>query len=227
MMIPDLTGYADAPIVLLAFGWILPAIMGVAGLFGGAARGQGQERTNRNDFTQTANQQALTQQGITQNAMTTAMQGEERGALDRAGLDLSRRNFTLNAPSTRARQSVMGSLMQSRPSTINRSSIPSAVRSRMPTMSGGPQMTGDTRQLGALMARLALQDQLRGDTFADVPATNFRSAVLPPAQQQGYQNPGTLEQILGWLGLAGGAAGAVGSARAGRPPSATPPMGAG
>ena len=186
--------------------WVLPALSAIGRLFGGASEGQAQNRINANDAISRNNQALIGRYGVQQGANLSAAQGQETGALNRAQLDLQRRGFQLNAPNVRGRQALIGDLMANyRPGRLT--GMPPAVASRMGRMSGGLQMGDTARQFGALMARQALLQQMEGDKFKDVPATDFQSALVPPPGLQGPQGPGTLEQLFGWLSLGGNLAG--------------------
>ncbi len=88
--------------------------------------------------------------------------------LSGANVDLQQRNFALNAPSTRASQSVRGDIMANA-QDVEFSGLPSYVT--MGKTSGGLRpslMSGNTRQLGSELSRKALMDQLKGDSFAPI-----------------------------------------------------------
>lgn len=205
-----------------------------------------------------------TQQGATTNALNSGSQeatsryGIQQGATQNAlgqqsAEGLQRAQLGLQAPNVRARQSILGSLMQNmQPVTVEPSPN---VRGHVPKISGGltpAALDPMTRQHGGELMKAALQAQLSG---SDVPtATNFRGGVMqapaptdfrsgvlqpppstdytrgliePPAMT-GYQQPGRLESILSLLSsLLSGASG-IGAA-AGRAPVNYPidPVGGG
>lgn len=179
----------------------------------GAAQGSANQRSAENN--QAAQRNALlaslynTNQNATMNALTSA--SNERTS--QRGQALDEKKFALTAPSTRASQSVRGSIMQNaQPVTLSGLSD----KIHVPTISGGlsPALfNADTRALGGEMTRKALIDQLKGDDFAPMEKTDFSGGVLPTPKLEDYQNkPGMLEKILGTLGLGGSLAGGVGEA---------------
>lgn len=185
-------------------------ILGAIGsIFGGGAKGAANERANANDFISRNNQALANLYGINQNAFMNALQGEEAGKLNRAQLDLAQRNFALNAPSVRGRQGLSADVLANfKPATM--SGLPSRIASRMPTISGGPQLSGQGQLLARLIRDNAISGMQQGDTFDPIPATDFKGGILKPPSLQGYKEPGKLESILSVLGLiAGGAGGPV------------------
>ncbi len=199
----------------------LPAITAGAGLlgklFGGAAKGSADQRTQENNQITDRNRLLAQLYGTQQGATTNALQGQSGEQIAHAGLDMDRRKFALAAPSVRAGQSVRGSIMQNaQPVTL--SGLPDRIASRIPTISGGlsPALFNqNTRDLGGEMTRKALIDQLKGDEFAPLEKTNFSGGVLPTPQLEAFQKAGLLEKILGGLGLAGSVVGGLGEAKFG------------
>jgi hypothetical protein len=195
--------------------FLLPALMGLGGIFSGAARGSADQRQSEN--AQAAQQNSLIAQlhGQRQAATSNALNNQSAEQVSHANLDLDRRRHALAAPSARASQSVRGSILaNAQPFTV--SGLPDRVASRIPQISGGltPEMfSGDTRALGEELTRSALLDQLKGDDFAPLERTNFQSGVLASPQLQEYQKSGLLEKILGGLGLAGSVVGGIDEAR--------------
>lgn len=180
--------------------WIFPALSAIGGLFSGAAKGQAAERVNQNDAISRNNQANVSRYGVEQGATLGAAQGEEAGKLNRAGIDLDRRRFALAAPDARARQALKGDMMANyQPLTL--SGVPPAVAAKMGHFSGGLQVGDTAKQFGALMAKQALLKQMEGDQFEDIPATDFKGALVKPPTLAPYQGPGGLEQGLGWAGL--------------------------
>jgi hypothetical protein len=194
----------------MAFMAALPAIAGVLGrLFGGGASGAADERTAQNDAISRNNQAQSNLYGINQNAFTQAMQGEEAGKLNRANLDLGRQQFSLNAPSTRARQGLNADVLANwQPATM--SGLPDRISSRMPTINGGAQLGPQGQLLARLIRDNAITGMQKGDRFSEVPETNFRSGILTPPTLGGYQQPGRLESILSTLGLIASGVGGLG-----------------
>lgn len=183
----------------------LPSILGGIGrLFGGAAKGSADQRAQENQQTQSQNSLIAALHNARQGATMDAARAGSGERLGQANLDLERRQFGLNAPRTRASQSVRGSILQNaQPMTL--SGLPSRISSRIPQMSGGltPAMfSADTRALGGQLTRDALIDQLKGDDFEPMKETDFSAAILQNPQLQELQRSGLLEKIMGGLGLA-------------------------
>lgn len=194
--------------------WLIPALMAAGGIFSGAAKGSADQRASENN--QAAQRNALLAQlyNTRQDATMSGLLGQSREQSDHARLDLDRRDFALDAPSTRAGQSVRGSILaNAQPASI--SGLPAHIQSRIPNISGGltPSMfSGDTRALGNEMTRKALMDQLRGDDFEPLERTDFKGGILAQPQLEQYQRSGLLEKILGNLGLGLTVAGGIGGA---------------
>jgi hypothetical protein len=182
----------------------LPAVLG-AGSAAASAIGTGlsQNRQGQNTAAQQQNQLLAQLFGTQQGAALSALQGEEAGKLNRAGLDLSQRQFALNAPSVRGRQAVAGSLLQNlQPATMSGGSA--RLQAATPRISGGLNasvLSPDARQVGQFMVQQALTGQQQGDVFESIPATDFQGGRLTPPAMTAYQQPGKMESILGLLGL--------------------------
>ena len=192
------------------FPLLIPALSAIGGILGGAAKGasEGRQQTAVNQSDQ--DKTLTSQYGINQQALLAALQGAEQGNMNRAGLDLSRRNFSLNAPTTRMNQAVAGShLANAQDVTV------SHPRATIPTITGGRRpsnMTPEARQLGELVARQSLMNQMAGDTFEDVPQQDWQAGVLKaPGVQQLPQASG-FEKFAGIAGLLGSGLGGVNSA---------------
>lgn len=207
--------------------------MGFLGLLGsilgGIGSGQAQGRQNQNNAINDANRNQIGLYGIQQGAANNTygtlqqalmqmLQNQEFGAMNRAGLDLNRRQFALDAPTVRGRQALLGSLMQNlQPARISGGSP--QMHARMPQISGGlsPEAIGPiARAMGLRMQQDALAGQQRGDTFKDVPQTDFHSGVvdpsrfmLPAPQMQQLKSPGLLEQIMSGAGMGSSILGAI------------------
>jgi hypothetical protein len=225
---------------MVGFGFLaaLPAIGSVLGsIFGGAAKGAGDSRANDNLAAAQNNRTAAdiygTQQGAVtsannaqQQALMQALLGQSNEQTSHANTDLDRRNFTLNAPSTRGRQALLGSLMQNM-QPVSMSGGSPQMRARMPQFSGGLNASAIgpmARQMGGLMQSGAVSAQQKGDTFDPLKPTNFQSGVLDPTrgllqspQLAELQRSGLLEQILGGLGLGGSLLGALGKPKPQQP----------
>ena len=164
-----------------------------------------------------ASQEATSRYGVQQGATSTALNNQSQENMQRAQLGLQ-------APSVRARQSVLGSLMENmQPVSVE---AKGQVRGRVPVISGGltpAALSANTRQQGAALSKQALEAQLTG---SDVPAatnfmggvlqapaaTDFKSgilqapeavdytkSILAPPQLGGYRQPGRGESVMSWL----------------------------
>jgi len=208
----------------------IPAIGAIGQVAGGAAGGMASGRQGENANINSANrntidlygtqQNAKTQQYQTlQNALMQLLQAEESSKQNRAGIDLQRRNFALNAPSARGKQALLGSLIQNI-QDVNISGGSPQMRARMPQISGGlrPSAIGPmAQQMGALMQQNAVSGQQKGDVFDPMAPTDFKSGLVDPQtytidapELQALQESGLLEKILGGIGLGGSLFGALG-----------------
>lgn len=218
---------------MVAFGFLaaLPAIGSALGsIFGGAAKGASSSRESANNQALLQDRNRTDQFGIQQNAATSAANAQQQAIMQallggsneqnaHANIDLDRRKFVLDAPSTRGKQALLGSLMQNmKPVTMTGGSP--QMLARMPQFSGGlsPSALGPlARQMGLLMQQNSVAGQQKGDTFAPLERTDFksgvldpgRSTVLPPILAQ-LQKAGLLEKILGGIGLGGSLLGGLG-----------------
>lgn len=220
----------------------LPAIMGGASLlgklFGGAAKGSADQRMAENNQTGQQNDLAARLYGTRQGALLQALMAKDRGAMDRystrqgatttalgqeeAG-KLNRAQLGLQAPTIRAKQSLLGSAMENM-QPVSVSGLPTRLQGRVPTISGGlsPSMLSDTtRAHGKELQRAALAAQFSG---SDIPAaTDFKSGildapemvdfeggVLATPEMQKYKQAGKLEKALGIGGLLGSMIGGIG-----------------
>lgn len=192
-------------------GWVVPAIMLATTIAGAISKKKAADRQNQQNA---AINQSQSQQNAAQ-TLASILNQQDRGRVDRAGLDLARRQFALNAPDVRARQASRGDLMTNiRPASI--SNIPAAVRARMPTISGGltPAAFGPTsREFGRTMAQQALMQQLAGDKFDPIPDTDYSEVLqlLRTLPNTALQRPGFLENLLGGIALGGSIAGGIGN----------------
>lgn len=169
-------------------GWIqfLPAIASLAGTLLGkgaekAAAGRQAETVN----VQNQDQQRTQQYGIAQNAQ-----------FDKANLDLQQKNFEENSRSGRAKQALIGSLLNGM--TDASLNVPGVEGSSM----GGirPSSLGAIGKTSAgLMAQQALLKQLTGDEF--VGADILQPPGLSPLPQaSGWEKAAGIGGILGTLG---------------------------
>lgn len=220
----------------------LPAIMMGAGLlgklFGGGAKESANQRASENDARARHNALLASIFGTQQAASSNALNAQDRGAMDRyqtrqaattsalnseeAG-KLNRARLGLDAPTIRARQSVLGSMMENmRPVTVE--NMNPRLEGRVPMIRGGlsPEVLSDTtRAHGRDLQRAALQAQFTG---SDIPAaTDFRSGILEapemvdfqsgllaPPRFQGPREAGGLERFMGGAGLLGSVLGGIG-----------------
>lgn len=188
---------------------------------GGAAKGSADQRNSENSLLNQRNSILSNIYGTHQNASMNAALAGSREQTDHAGLDLDRKKFALAAPNVRASQAVRGSLLQHM-QPVSFSGLPDRIASRMPTMTGGltPAALGpEAREMGALLSRNAILDELKGDEFTPLQRTDFSKSVLPEPKMEAYQKSGLLEKILGGLSLAGSLAGGVGEFLPERPRS--------
>jgi hypothetical protein len=224
---------------------LIPLIMGAAPLvgklLGGASQGQASERTNQNDFQQRQNQLELSRYGTQQNALLQALLSQDRGRMDRYGTrqsattnamqgqqaattnalnaqsaeGLNRAQLGLQAPSVRARQSILGSMMKNlQPLSLGTNA---STAGRKPSITGGMSaatLDPTTRQHGDELLKAALMAQMTG---SDIPAaTDFKGGVLDwkgsvldapeeidytkglitPPELAGYKQPGKWESRL-------------------------------
>lgn len=221
----------------------LTGLGAAGGVLGGMAKGAAAERAAQNASASNnyqTRQQALLQSLIAQGrdrssdyatrqgATTAAQQGQQNALVNQSTEGLQRARLGLDSASQRARQSVLGSLMQNaQPSQV---AVPEGQRGHVTRVTGAlnPSMLDPmTRAHGAALMKAALEAQLSG---SDVPAaTNFAGAandwrnsildvpeavdyskglILPPE----YQKAGRGESWMSGLGAALGLAGAVGGA---------------
>lgn len=190
----------------------VPAIAGAVGkIAGGAAKGSADQRYLENNSAAQRNALLAQLYSIQQNASQNAVTAGANEKINQGNLDLNRREFALNAPNARARQSVKGSILaNAQPMTL--SGLPDRVSSRIPTISGGlsPALfDGNTRALGSELTRDAIMDQLAGDKFESMTPTDFKSGVLPLPALEDLQKSGVLEKILAGVGLAGSVVGGL------------------
>lgn len=193
---------------LIGFFWI-PAMMAASAIASKIAASRAAKRQEDQRNNQISDVTKTTQYSTQQQAVLNALQAAEKAGLDRAQLDLIRRQFGLNATDQRMRQATRGGLL----ANVQDVQV-SHPRANIPTITGGirPSALGkDARDMGALVARQALMDQMKGDTFADVPGQDWTGAVLPkPGVTPGVQPTG-LDTALNLIGAAGAGLGAYGA----------------
>lgn len=185
---------------------LIPALTGLASVLGGASKGasEGRQQETLNNATQDS--QKTTQYGINQQAILDALKQAESANMNRANLDLSQRKFALDAPTTRMQQSARGSML------ANAQDLQiSHPRANIPTITGGMRpsaLTPETRQLGALVARQTLMNQMKGDTFDAVPQQDWQGGVVAPPGVTPQPQASGLEKWGGIAGILGNLAGA-------------------
>lgn len=180
---------------------MLPLIaMAAAGYMASrAAKGAADERAKKNQYT--LQRDELAQRGNTADmtALLNALNQNEQAKLNRAQLGV-------NAPNARAKQAILGSLMQNAQST--KYQAPPGVRVGGGGIDLGKLLSGARQAGGALssQATTALQ------TGSDVPAyTDAASQLTKNPTPTPYQNAGKVETILSLLGLLGSGVGAYNS----------------
>jgi hypothetical protein len=197
---------------------LLPLLMAAAPLvskiFGGQAKGSADQRMAENNQTGDQNRLLAQMYGINQNATQNATNAGAAERMGQRNQALDEKKFALAAPSVRAGQSVRGSIMQNA-QPVKLSGLPDRISSRVPTIEGGlsPALFNDnTRALGGEMTRKALIDQLKGDEFAPMEATDFSKGIVPMPEMAEMERAGLLEKIFGGVGMAGSIIGGIGEA---------------
>ena len=177
---------------------MLPLIAMAAASYiaGKAAKGASDERAKKNDYT--LERDRLAQQGNTADmtALLNALNQNERAKQDRAQLGV-------NAPNARAKQAILGSLMQNAQTT--KYQPPPGVRM------GGGGIDLSSLLSGARTAGRDLSAQATKaiQTGSDVPAyTDATSQLTKNPTPTPYQGAGKMETILSLLGLLGSGVGA-------------------
>lgn len=189
----------------------IPAIDAIGQVAGAAGGGMGNARMNANQQALMQDRNKLDAYRAQQDAILQALGMKERGALDRANLDLNQRTFALNAPNVRGRQALFGSLLQNL-QPVSMSGIPSKVAAKMPTISGGlsPAALGPgARDFGALLQKVAMEGQQKGDTFDPIEKTDFMAGLMEAPQLSQLKQAGFLEKLLGGIGLGGSLLGGI------------------
>lgn len=179
-------------------------------LFGNMAGSRQNARTSQNTQTLTQDQIRSNQYSTQQQAILQALQAAERAGMDRAQLDLLRRQFGLTATDQRMGQAARGGML----ANVQDMTV-SHPRATTGSIQGGirPSALGpEARQMGQLVARQALMQQMRGDKFAPVPQQNWGGAVLNQPGVSRLQQPSGLDAFLNIGALIGGGVGAVGNA---------------
>lgn len=189
------------------FPLLIPAISAIGGVLAGAAKGASAGRQNQADYQSRQDQTRTSQYATQQAAMMRALENAEKAGLDRAQLDLLRRQFGLQAPQQRMSNAARGSML----ANVQDVQV-SHPRATIPTITGGARpsnLTPEARQLGALIARQSLMDQMKGDNFSEVPGQNWGGSVLAPPGTSQYPQAGGFEKFASIAGLIGSGLGAV------------------
>jgi len=177
----------------------------LAGVAAGAAKGQAGERTAENNFQTNQNQLLNSQYGTQQSALQQLLALQERATLDRAKLGIE-------APSSRMKQALLGSMIQN----LQSAKITPPAGVNMGKVTGGVDpsafLNAATRAGGGELNRQALLALL---TKSDVPGpTNYgQTGLMPAPTLGGYKGAGGLETTLSTLGLIGSGYDAVDAAR--------------
>ena len=176
---------------------LIPLILGGLGIGGKvaskASQGRAQGRAQEAGFGLQQDQAAIQRARLLEEALQS-----------RAGLDLARRNFALQAPGQRGRAALQGDILANAQDAQVMGPI-SRTGGRMPQITGGlrPSLkSGATRQLGSQMSRNALLSQMQGDRFEPMAAPQIPGATPPP-------KAGKLDRFLNILGGVGAGAGVV------------------
>lgn len=182
---------------------LITAGVGAAGTIAGrgsAERAAG--RATEADLTMQRDRDRTDQYRVQQDAILTLARLLEQGTMDRARLGIE-------APSARAKQTMMGDAMAGIQNVA-----PQGVPSHIPSVSfsGGlrPSLLGSTsRAAGSTLARDAYSALLSGK---DVPAAmDPKSLLLTPPTETPLPQAGKIDSILNALSLIGGVAGSGGS----------------
>lgn len=195
------------PPVHQAWGFLIPIALSIAGAI---AKNKQKNRETENAQTNTSNDRLMDQYRQQQQALVQLL-GLQSGEQSRhADIDLDRKKFSLDAPGTRGKQALLGSLMQNlQPAKFT--GLDPRIMARMGNVQGGlsPSAIGPlARQMGAEMQQNALKGQRAGDNFMPLERTNFQGGLLPAPELGGFKGPGKAESILGLLGAGGQAYGA-------------------
>jgi hypothetical protein len=197
----------------------------LASVLGGAGQAAGAQRMGENNQQMDVNRARASVYGTQQGALLNALLAKERGGMDRyqsqqgatqtalgqqSNEGMARAQLGLQAPSVRAKQSVLGSLMKNMQDLDIQG--PASQRGHVPTITGGMRPSNldpTTRAHGDELMKAAMQAQLTG---SDIPAaTDFKSGILappgetdfqsgmitPPDMGAGLQEEGGLEKTLG------------------------------
>lgn len=183
--------------------WLLPALMGVGAIASKAGSGASKERENANDFQLRQNQ--LTQQAHQSDvsSLLEALRQNENAKITRAQLGLQ-------APSARAKQALLGSLMAN--ARTARVTPPAGIR--MGHISGGVDLDALLAHARGAGRTLNTQATSALESGSDVPAYEDATARLTKSPASaGYQKAGAMESLLSLLGLVGAGAGVYKQAR--------------
>src|SRR5262245_11038116 len=205
------------PLTVLVFGFFwaaIPLIASALGQWMGQAsekRAQGRQQAaasnyafDQGNFDRFQAEQRGRQAGLQGQANENLNRAnlQEQGALDRATLDLKRREFGLDAPQARARNAALGSILanvQDVTATHPRANIVNFQGGLRPSL-----LSPEARQLGAQMSRDALIQQMGGDKFEDIPKTELAGTdwsslmSMKPPEQTPLPQAGGFDTFLNW-----------------------------
>lgn len=190
---------------------LLAAAPAISGLLGGAAKGRAEGRVDEAKLLSDQDRNRLYGYNTQQEATTAALTAEERAKLDRAALEMARRKYALDAPTTKARQAALGDLM----ANVQDFQMKGGGGGRVQPMqfAGGlrPSALGpNARGAGAEMSRQALMSMLAGEKFDDVAATDFRSGILKPPTLSKLPQASGLDKFLNVASFAAALPGTIG-----------------
>jgi hypothetical protein len=162
------------------------------GLLGRLGEGQAGERGAENTF-------ALQQEALRNSQFNTQQTAASRAKEDEEAGKIARSQLGISAPSARAHQALLGSLIRN----IQPVSFSNTGRVHVPTVSGGltpAAIDAGARGAGGELERQAIDALL---SKSDIPSsTDFSSALMTPPAQTPYQDPGTGESVLSGIGTA-------------------------
>jgi hypothetical protein len=187
----------------------LPLMIAGGSILSKAGAGAAKERGNQNAFQLRQNE--LNQQAHRgdMEALLDALKQNEAAKMNRAQLGIQ-------APSARAKQALLGSLMAN--ARTARVTPPAGIR--MGTVSGGLDLDALLTHARGAGRTLNAQATQALETGSDVPAYEDATSRLSKSPTPGgYKKAGKMESLMSLLGLVGAGAGAYKSARGASAPS--------
>lgn len=182
-------------------GWLdtLRNVLGIAGRVGSVA---GDIAGSRGDAMANAEGAQLTRDRLN----LDRAHYQDQSYMDRADVDLNRRNFELNAPASRTNTGVRASMLsnlQSRgargPQTMSSGRVVNPINfGTDPSALIG----GDARGLGSEVMKQIMAQQAKGDQFDPIPKVDYPTP-------QGAPQSGILDKVLNVGAAVGGVAGAI------------------